>query len=350
MRGLKKSGDALRSILQDVEREILLQQQKCNPLSLQAGIHSVSDDVLRYIFEIGYEKFGDPLRDHTFPIAASGVSRRFRSVAFATPRLWSKLRTHYSPNQLEAFILRSKAADLSITIDLFSKHAHGCKIEDFMAVATKHAHRWSEFEYCTGPDLTEGEDYIHPALYLYPTLHLPCLTHLTCTRCDYVSPHDTILRPNFFSSWDMPNLSRFKGLNTIIDSNMTGAPRLSECDLEIAPLEVEDWSWSFRRFLNFASQLTKLTLLLNNMSWHDTEATLPVTVLSSLLNFNITISWIVETEFAIELLHAVKMPKLEAMAIKFTDTDEFQRRTNSNAILRAILDERTHIRCCEYSS
>ncbi|TDL30186.1 hypothetical protein BD410DRAFT_55479 [Rickenella mellea] len=344
LRDLKKSGGALSTVLQAVEHEIWLQQQKCNPLALRTGIKSLLKDVLRHILEIGYETFEDPQKHHTFPIAVSGISQYFRSVALATPRIWNRINSSYCIEHLETFIMRSKAVDLSVVVGAIpgvSPSQNRCSVEEFMAIATKHSARWSKFEYHSdGSLLVEGNGYIHPSLYSYPTLYLPHLSELTCCKYHYDPRFDDINHAPFFSGWDMPNLTHFYGLNTMLDWRVNKAPLLQHGDIIIDPsIEVAwSWHWRFRSFLHFAPQLSNLELGLSNVAWSDNETELPVTVLPQLTKLAITIDGVVATKLVTEFFKAIKTPLILTLVLKFSNADVDQTRTDANSMLRAILE------------
>lgn len=68
------------------------------------------NELLMRIFELAC-----PLPDTVFATRVSHVSRRFRGVALHLPRLWSSIHQDQPEDQVDAYVLRSKAAPLTVT-------------------------------------------------------------------------------------------------------------------------------------------------------------------------------------------------------------------------------------------
>ncbi|TDL17486.1 hypothetical protein BD410DRAFT_794319 [Rickenella mellea] len=92
------------------------------------------DDVLREVFEAGLAMpyIFPCLPASGYPIRLTHVCRRFRLVAFSTPRLWTKLENDFPPDQLHAYIRRSRAADLTLSLQFgVSAGRTPCSVAEF---------------------------------------------------------------------------------------------------------------------------------------------------------------------------------------------------------------------------
>ncbi|TDL21199.1 hypothetical protein BD410DRAFT_307904 [Rickenella mellea] len=153
------------------------------PLVLEDGIKRLPDDVLAIIFEMGrHFNEDDP---YQFAVCVSHVSHRFRSVALATPSLWTTISDSYGENQTREFISRSGRLDLDI------KMPHNSSIESFLEALKDTSYRWSSLEIIE----QETEDVM---MQLGMT-DLPQLRYLT-----YACPVE-------LSAFSIPRLSQVEG-------------------------------------------------------------------------------------------------------------------------------------------
>ncbi|TDL17452.1 hypothetical protein BD410DRAFT_548776 [Rickenella mellea] len=251
LRYLKSSRDALRVILQVANDENHILRKKYLPLTLQRGIQSLPDDILRNTFEIGYETYDNEYWDHTFPVALSHVNRRFRSIALSTPRIWTNLSNRIPSTQLETFISRSKAAELSIILDLVDPFEYKpCSPETLIEITEGHSDRWSSFTYkCSVLD-EEPEDvvqygYTHPALSQCRHLTLRRLRSLSCRKYGFDEEYDTSSPEAIFATWALPEFVRFDGLNALVRGSSIGKNVIC-CKLQFD----REVSWDFRTLLH----------------------------------------------------------------------------------------------------
>ncbi|TDL17485.1 hypothetical protein BD410DRAFT_901458 [Rickenella mellea] len=221
LRYLKLTGDALHVMLHSVDSGIHALQAPCVAIALQRGIHSIPDDILAHIFEVGYHSCDDQgSRDsHHFSVAVSHVSRRFRMVALRTPRIWTRLSNWMKTSQLETFSYRSKAADLIITATTDEYDDPNISLEAFLAITLPSHSRWSEFTY----DILEHHN-LFPQAILSQTRNLtfPRLRSLGCVKAFSTDGDDGVLPEHTFATWEMPALIHFHGVSASIEGKGIG--------------------------------------------------------------------------------------------------------------------------------
>ncbi|TDL21201.1 hypothetical protein BD410DRAFT_899027 [Rickenella mellea] len=130
--------DVLNEAQRRLSKRLRRLRRLSKPLVLQDGMNRLPDDVLAIIFEMTHHFSGDG--PNQFAVCLSHVSRRFRSVALATPLLWTTIRNNYGENQIREFISRSGRLDLDIKMPLNSG------IESFLTVLKDTSHRWRSLE------------------------------------------------------------------------------------------------------------------------------------------------------------------------------------------------------------
>ncbi|TDL17487.1 hypothetical protein BD410DRAFT_549675 [Rickenella mellea] len=325
LRCLKSSRDALRVMLHATNDEIHVLQEKCLPFTRQRGIQSLPDDILKNVFEIGYETYDNVYWDHTFPVEVSHVNQRFRSTALCTPRIWTNLTNRMPVAQLETFISRSKATELSIFLDLWEswKDKSG-NTETFFEIAKKHSDRWSSFTYQC--DMPEDDDdapngYIHPSLSQCRHLTLPWLRTLSC-KIDCNDEDDRVPNPEaIFATWNMPELN-VTCCNLVFEADSDGL-----WDFRKLFLVLE--SWSHLNSLSFQISCFQYTLLVFQSS------------LQNLTSFNMDVGLEVDMAFITKFFSLVEMPALSSIAIAFRD----ERGTNVGHIIDTICTT-----ACRYST
>ncbi|KAH8114067.1 hypothetical protein DFH11DRAFT_1727079 [Phellopilus nigrolimitatus] len=104
-------------------------RQKRNPTrkhTLTADrINTLPDEILSLIFETTYQLYsndsGSPTLESIFlSVRLSHVSRRFRNVSLATPRLWLSVSDAQPPAAIRAFVQRAAAVKSPMKLILFS--------------------------------------------------------------------------------------------------------------------------------------------------------------------------------------------------------------------------------------
>ncbi|TDL21664.1 hypothetical protein BD410DRAFT_286640 [Rickenella mellea] len=213
LRYLKTSRDALRVMLDTVEAGINARQESCATVALQRGIHSIPDEVLAHIFEVGHEICDDQETGDSddFSVAVSQVNQRFRRTALMTPRIWRNLGNWMSTSQLQTYIDRSKAAELILTV-IIQQHI---SLEVFFAITLPHHTRWSAFTYDASE---EKHNSILPTIPSQIShLTLPRLRRLGCVKpWDTTCDSDGVLPEDTFATWKMPKLVHFHTTNASI--------------------------------------------------------------------------------------------------------------------------------------
>lgn len=322
LKEFKTLRDHLRPILDAAETTVEELQELCLPHIRMCGINSLPDELIRKIFEVGYGPQHMPPSDLHFPVEVSQVCRRFRSISLHTPRLWTKLCNLQRIGELEMYIERSKAADLSITIHSSSpKGFHTEQIRVFLALVTKHCNRWSFIHYGAPsrsdwrrdgapPDLP----YTHPAFLNYPNLYLPRLKSMSWRKVDYKKSKD--IPPVVpYARWNKPNLVHFEGCNVMADISSLG-PNLQSCELIF-----HSGAWNPRDFLRNMESFTQLRCLTLAISDHDltssTDNTPPKTYLTSLRIFHLCLNNTVDTEAVLRFLPSLVMPALSQITVTF---------------------------------
>ncbi|TDL30140.1 hypothetical protein BD410DRAFT_850581 [Rickenella mellea] len=113
LRRLRSSCNILRVVYKIAVSKMDDIENTCMPYFLEEGIKSLLDELLRHIFELGYEDEG-VRRCSDFSFLVSSVSQRFRRVALDSPRIWRGIHNYMPPAQLELLVSRSKDAGLRI--------------------------------------------------------------------------------------------------------------------------------------------------------------------------------------------------------------------------------------------
>ncbi|KAF7975899.1 hypothetical protein HWV62_8321 [Athelia sp. TMB] len=121
LKRLEEFADAKRNLLcqlEELEVQIKATQRELNALhNLHAPTSSFPDEVLAMVFEAGINLITGSTR-HFGPLV-SHVTRRWRTVALATPRLWSTIRwaQPFTANEIDrvaTFLSRSRASPVEI--------------------------------------------------------------------------------------------------------------------------------------------------------------------------------------------------------------------------------------------
>ena len=121
LKRLEEFADAKRNLLfqlEELEIQIKATRRELNSLhNLDAPTSSFPDEVLAMVFEAGIH----PKKGYTcrFGPLVSHVTRRWRTVALATPRLWSTIRwrqpcTPQETDRVTTFLSRSRASPVEI--------------------------------------------------------------------------------------------------------------------------------------------------------------------------------------------------------------------------------------------
>lgn len=197
---LKSFRNVLQSATQSIIHTINTIQTTYLPLAHHVGINSLPDELLSLIFEAGSDPSDIELGVDRFPITISHVCRHFRQVALGTPRIWTAVCPLQKPDELAAYLKRSKAAKLYVTLssDYFSSSS--VSMSTFLGAVVHHTARWISFQYRSVDD----EDV--RVLCRFSGLSIPCLTDLDLDL-DVHRQSVTVL----IASWSLPSVQHFTG-------------------------------------------------------------------------------------------------------------------------------------------
>ncbi|TDL22464.1 hypothetical protein BD410DRAFT_263447 [Rickenella mellea] len=132
----KRCMAALKEVQDHLGKRIRFLRKKCLPLILEDGIKALPDEILAQIFEAGY----DVSLGWTFTRAVSQVSHHFRQVSLCTPLLWTRLSSHYFPDQVACFLSRSGHKGLEISTLHYDSNK---KLRRFLQNLQPHSDRWT---------------------------------------------------------------------------------------------------------------------------------------------------------------------------------------------------------------
>ncbi|TDL30176.1 hypothetical protein BD410DRAFT_55171 [Rickenella mellea] len=323
---LRASRKAQQLILKATEYEIYHLQRAMSRAILQHGIQSLPDELLRQIFEAGFHTYGCKNSFESYPVNMSTVNRRFHAIALGTPRIWTRLSNDLTVGQLECRAERSKAATLTICINLASPKEHcPCTVAEFLKVTTPLSSRWQHFEFVVGiPHKAKHSfGYAYRAFLEYSTLEIPSLTIFSWQKHHYGSlDSDT-----FFKDWDMPNLTHFEGSNAfhpkLIGHHLTSATLRFDSELGN--------SWDLEDALAELASSTRLRHLEFEFYEYEFESNpdsrIRTTLLPNLASFKIGVSGATNEPFVTQLLSSLEMPTLTSvsvsLAIRGETIDEF---------------------------
>ncbi|TDL19413.1 hypothetical protein BD410DRAFT_441207 [Rickenella mellea] len=239
LRELKSARDAIRPLLEIIENRVELFQKECNPSTLKLRFSNLPDDILQRIFEVGstLDKYGG-----RFSVLVSHVCRRFRDVAFRTPRIWAFIHDSQPLDQISTFLRRSKAVDICVLVG-YRGPRRRTDIEPFMNIVTQHSDRWFAF----GCHVGDGEDEDMQRSLACLELILPNLTILAHSQELFEEPPGLGL----FSSWVMPRLSEFHGSDITLQPSMLGE-NVTSCELDFDGSKDDDdyRTWNFTHVLH----------------------------------------------------------------------------------------------------
>ncbi|TDL17472.1 hypothetical protein BD410DRAFT_794306 [Rickenella mellea] len=325
LKEFKALRNRLRPILGAAETAVEGLQEMCLPRIRMCGMNSLPDELIRRIFEVRYGPHHIPPPYFDMPMELSHVCRRFRSIALHTPRIWTKLCNWQPYRQLEMYMERSKAADLSIYIFSSSSEGfHSDLIPEFLALVTKHSKRWSFIHYSAphrynlpGDDEPPDLPYTHPALLDYPNLDLPRLTHLSWLNADYERSKD--ISPVIpYECWNKPNLVHFEGFNVMADIPSLGS-NLRSCGLKFH--SEDDGAWDLDDFLHTmesSTMLKSLTLQISHANSSGSTDHIPSKIsLTSLHTFDLCLNFTMNADAVLQLLSSLVMPTLTQITVTF---------------------------------
>ncbi|TDL30181.1 hypothetical protein BD410DRAFT_780723 [Rickenella mellea] len=322
LKNLKALRNAQQLILRATESKIFCLQKETSMTTLQRGIHSLPDDVIREIFETGHYGLSEPryrYGSESYPVNLSRVNRRFRTIAMDTPQIWSRLSNALTADQLEYRIEQSKFTGLTIIIMVhLDEDQYACTVAEFLKIITPFCHRWHHFEYVVGePDRTEDVyfGYTYRALLDYPHLDLPHLTSFLWQKCGYDQWVDNPYVQAFCKLWNMPKLASFEGLNVLINPLMT-VYNLVSVTLEFHADHQKEWDLDDTlAALASSTRLAYLCITFARIAPSPPNFQLPPTLLQNLVSFTIKLLKKVDEQFVFTFLSALKMPVLTAMWI-----------------------------------
>ncbi|TDL22562.1 hypothetical protein BD410DRAFT_828342 [Rickenella mellea] len=144
----RASRNAQQLILKVTENKIYRLQKETSAATLQRGIQSLPDDLVRVVFEAGFHLYELEHDCDSYPMTLSHVNRRWRTIAMDTPRVWSRLSNVLEVDELRWYIEMSRSAALTIRLELglfVEEDGYPCSIPDFLYITTAHSSRWQSF-------------------------------------------------------------------------------------------------------------------------------------------------------------------------------------------------------------
>lgn len=252
--------------MQYVMRLIGSLQTNCQPLVYQTGFSSLPDELLIQIFESSYLP-SELIRTHyttltTFPVNLSHVCRRFRDVTLKTPSIWTALSNSQHPDQLNAFLLRSKSSGLYLSINERAAPLSMDNFAAFLQITIPHAARWKEVKSVQWPNtITEAME----SMSGYPDLALPSLRSLELTEWGTDLGEYGLGSEQLFLGRYSPHLSHLKLLNVIPAISFGGT--LTSCDVSLESCGSTVWDLQrLREFLAENLQLENFSIKFVNTS------------------------------------------------------------------------------------
>ncbi|TDL30145.1 hypothetical protein BD410DRAFT_53875 [Rickenella mellea] len=321
LRQLKPLRMSLRALLDVTDHHIRRLQNECTPFFHQKGIKSLPDDILRCVFEAGYEsihhlhgKEADQPSSR-FSITLSSVSRHFRQVALGCPRIWICLSNAMGRDLLALYISRSKNVGLDILI------SHEIFREDmsfgvFMDIITQESQRWQ----IVVLDIDGNADQLS-TLCQYRDLQIQRLSEL---HFFLFSPDERTSRDacSILETWHVPHLTHLSVLNCFIPK---AAPwsQLHSCTLSFHPIidENEGDKWDCYQILldlHALRMLQSLTLDFYDADQSEIVDRLNTTSLT-LQNLNSLIIILTSCDlanFMPSLFRGLRLPFLSELAVK----------------------------------
>ncbi|TDL30179.1 hypothetical protein BD410DRAFT_780720 [Rickenella mellea] len=318
LKNLKASRNAQHIILKATENEICRLQKETSATTLQRGIQSLPDDLVREIFEAAFDLYGNEYGSESYPFKLSHVNRRFRAIALETPRIWTRLSNVLATDQLKYHIERSKSAGLTIAIRVnMLDDEYGCTVAEFLKITTALCSHWQNFEYIVGfPVRTEQEDYgyTHPALLDYPHLDLPRITRFLWQKRVYDESEDNLYLQTFFEFWNMPKLSDFEGLNVLMNPPLV-VSNLASVTLDFNSEHISVWVLDDTlAALASSTRLTYLCITFAEISSSPLNFQVPPTLLKNLVSFRVKLLRYIDQRFILTFLSALKMPILTTIS------------------------------------
>ena len=140
------------------------------PAVRELGINTLPNEIVKMIFELAVADLEETRAVSKAAVSLSHVSQKWREVALDTPRLWSKIELWGSAGRAQAFLERSKAVliDISLTIN-FDYHTTPNdeprrkqsreELPGVLAAAVAHSKRWRSFTW-PSEDFNDAEQAI----------------------------------------------------------------------------------------------------------------------------------------------------------------------------------------------
>lgn len=243
-------------------------------------ICNLPTELLNAIFKL----LANPARDPNAPTPVSQVCRRFRDVAVSLPAFWTSVSNAQAPDMYNAYLRRSKQADLTVSVHLpvakkggimesnlpsgikqhESASAEGLRhMEEFFLAVVPCSTRWAEFsiELLYGaPGVMRLDDVIRNRCL---GLQLPRLTSFATVTKRLIT--DEVAHPRlaaefltaefrFMETWVMPNLTDMStsfAMRNVAKPIQGGNTRtsLTACDITLGLTEVQ-----------FANEITRAVI------------------------------------------------------------------------------------------
>lgn len=148
---LERRREELLREVSDIELQLSGERAAYNTLmNRQTSVYKLPAELLSHIFLL-CQAAGPPLFYSSFAVAASHVSRHWRTVSLLTPLLWNDIRVskriRHPLLRLEAHLSRSCDCFLDILIDVLLSD-----IEPLLTLISGHSKRWRRFSLVTRYD------------------------------------------------------------------------------------------------------------------------------------------------------------------------------------------------------
>lgn len=307
------------------------------------------DELLSMILETAYCSYRGEPRASDFAITISHISQRFRTVALNTPLLWSTLSNSQSIPEINTFIRRSKAVDMSILIHEGGAHfPHAwlspLPIDKFMDAVIHLAPRWVEFRaHLSSLHESELDDL---RAISDRNLDFPRLKRLSvaCKASAEDDSDETTPEEAFFSSWRMPQLSEYFSMNILPIRLTPISLGLTTCALCLCTSQPYDWDFlALLTALSGFPCLRELQLTFQDVGLHEAILELPLTTLGALEMLKITVSCSSKILVIRSFIHSLNLPYLKALDYSLAFT-----KSNIVSFLRSIFPTRQN--CPELQS
>ncbi|KAF8151646.1 hypothetical protein B0H34DRAFT_801344 [Crassisporium funariophilum] len=296
--------------LHDCYSQLHWEGQDYTPLGLLSPIHSIPNEILALIVELGYfECNGGPSPDTAFRSLLSQISRKFRQLVLHTPSVWSVIQL--SPrnivaemDRLPVYLARSKDYPLDIQMNCFwPEHLMDFAID----LLVPHSKRWRSLS------ITSAHEHIfsliqHTPVPLLDSLHL----------CHYSNQRRVTL-PSPMLGGHLPKLSNLSIRNVDLENLEFSLRNLQT--LEIRGYGIWPKFSQLNNVLANSQTLERLILhvkpgdVLEQVLQEPTESRDAQILLPGLRNFEVHTSEWLSTKLT-ALINLFACPKLQSLVVR----------------------------------